>query len=138
MSEVKKKRELTEMQQKFLEALGGEAKGKIREAMRIAGYSENVKTSDVVNSLVDEIKLVAERLMAMNTVKAVHGILDTIDRPDKIGAATALAAAKELLDRVGIVKKEQQQTQIKAGTVYILPAKNSPAQISLDTESDPE
>ena len=35
------KRNLTDMQEKFLDVLFGEAKGNPREAARLAGYSEN-------------------------------------------------------------------------------------------------
>ena len=35
------KRNLTDMQEKFLDVLFGEARGNPREAARLAGYSEN-------------------------------------------------------------------------------------------------
>jgi len=38
------KRNLTDMQEKFLDVLFGEAKGNPREAARIAGYSDNRPT----------------------------------------------------------------------------------------------
>ena len=50
-----KKKILTEKQELFLEFLCGEAKGDIRSAMNLAGYSENTKVSEVVSSLKDEI-----------------------------------------------------------------------------------
>ena len=42
-------KELTEKQAAFLEALLGEARGNIRAAMDIAGYSKMTKTSEVVS-----------------------------------------------------------------------------------------
>ena len=37
------KKELTKMQEAFLEALCGDARGNIREAMSAAGYSHNTR-----------------------------------------------------------------------------------------------
>ena len=52
MTEEKK---YTAMQEAFLEALCGEARGNIREAMNMAGYSVNTRVSEVVGPLRDEI-----------------------------------------------------------------------------------
>ena len=52
---VEETKKLTDKQEAFLEALCGEAKGNIRGAMNIAGYSENTKVSEIVSSLKDEI-----------------------------------------------------------------------------------
>ena len=49
------KKELTKMQEAFLEALCGSARGNIREAMDIAGYSTNTRINEVVGPLRDEI-----------------------------------------------------------------------------------
>ena len=48
-------KEITDKQAAFLEALLGEARGNIRAAMDIAGYSKMTKTSEVVSSLREEI-----------------------------------------------------------------------------------
>ena len=42
-------KEITDKQSDFLEALLGEARGNIRAAMDIAGYSKMTKTSEVVS-----------------------------------------------------------------------------------------
>jgi len=49
------KKELTEMQQAFLEALLGPARGDIRAAMTAAGYSSNTRVSEVAGPLKEEI-----------------------------------------------------------------------------------
>ena len=46
---------LTPKQEDFLEALLGEARGNIRAAMDMAGYSKRTKTSEVVGPLKEEI-----------------------------------------------------------------------------------
>ena len=118
------KRVLTPMQQAFLDALAGEAKGDIRAAMRMAGYSDNVQFRDVVKPLAAEIEELARDILARNSVKAVVSMVDTLDQPMRPGGMNALAVAKELLDRVGVVKKDVQSTTIQADTLYILPPKD--------------
>ena len=46
---------LTPKQEDFLEALLGEARGNIRAAMDMAGYSKSTKTTEVVGPLKAEI-----------------------------------------------------------------------------------
>ena len=45
------KRNLTDMQEKFLDVLFGEAQGNPREAARIAGYSDHSYTADHLSGL---------------------------------------------------------------------------------------
>ena len=40
-----------------------------------------------------------------------------------MGAKNAIAAAKEVLDRTGLVKKEQVEVETKGGGMFILPPK---------------
>ena len=51
----------TEKQEDFLEALLGEARGNIRVAMDITGYSKITKTAKVVGPLKEEIKELSKR-----------------------------------------------------------------------------
>ena len=73
-----KKKILTEKQELFLEFLCGEAKGNIRSAMNLAGYSENTKVSEVVSSLKDEIVDRSSLLLAMNAPKATFSMIDIL------------------------------------------------------------
>jgi hypothetical protein len=124
-SNKKQLKTYTDMQKTFLEHLGGEAGGDIRKAMRLAGYSENTQIREVVIPLRQEIIDLAENLLALNSVKAVMGLGDVIDNPGQMGAGNIVSAAKEILDRVGVSKKQEGVTQIKADNVFILPAKES-------------
>jgi hypothetical protein len=56
----------TDKQATFLEVLLGEARGNIRAAMDIAGYSRMTKTSEVVGPLREEITDRAGLMLAMN------------------------------------------------------------------------
>lgn len=98
-------KELTEKQAAFLEALLGEARGHIRAAMDIAGYSRTTKTAEVVGPLKEEITERAGMMLAMNAPKAAFGIVDVLDDPSAMGARNAISAAREVLDRTGLVKK---------------------------------
>ena len=98
---------LTHKQEDFLEALLGEARGNIRAAMDIAGYSRTTKTAEVGGPLKEEITERAGMMLAMNAPEAAFGIVDVLDDPSALGARNAISAAREILDRTGLVKKEQ-------------------------------
>ena len=119
-----KKRELTERQQKFLEVLFDQANGDVVQAKVLAGYSENSSTTDIVNSLKKEIMEVTESFMARNAPKAAVAMVSGVDDPTQLGIRDKLAASKELLDRVGLIKTEKVQVEASGG-VMLLPPKKS-------------
>ena len=113
-------KEITDKQAAFLEALLGEARGKIRAAMDIAGYSKMTKTSEVLSSLREEITERAGLMLAMNAPKAAFGIIEVLDDPCLLGARNAISATLEVLDRTSLVKKEQVEVIGQIGGVFIL------------------
>ena len=117
------KKEYTEKQQAFLDALMGEARGNIRKAMDIAGYSKGTKASEVTGPLKEEIIEQASMMLAMNAPKAAHGLLGVLDDPTALGARNAINAAREVLDRTGLVKKEKVEVTNNGGGMFILPPK---------------
>lgn len=114
---------LTEKQHIFLEALCGEAKGNFRQAMRIAGYSDNTALHEVAGSLKEEIIERASMILALNAPKAAMGMVEVIDDPTSLGARNMVAAAREVLDRTGLIKKEQIEVKSQEGGLFILPPK---------------
>lgn len=116
---------LTEKQEAFLEALLGEARGDIRRAMDLAGYSDNTKVKEVVGPLKEEITERAAMMLAMNAPKAAFGMVSVLDDPTALGARNQINAAKEILDRTGLVKKEQVEVKATGGGMFILPPKNN-------------
>ena len=116
---------LTDKQSAFLEALLGEARGNIRAAMDIAGYSKTTATTEVVGPLKEEITERAGMMLAINAPKAAFGIIDVLDDPSALGARNAISAAREVLDRTGLVKKEQVKVSGNAGGIFILPPKTA-------------
>lgn len=115
-------KQLTEKQAKFLEVLFEEARGSAVRAKELAGYSDNTPTSEVVSSLKEEIMDRTQLYMARNAPLAAMSIVDGMIDPTELGLRDKLNAAKDLLDRVGLVKTEKVQVEATNG-LMILPPK---------------
>jgi len=117
------KKELTEQQRKFLEVLfSDEAKGNLSKAKVLAGYSPDYPTRQLTNSLKDEIIEATRLHIAMNAPRAVMAVIGGIEDPTELGIKEKLNAAKDLLDRAGLVKTEKVEVNASGG-LMILPAK---------------
>ena len=118
--------ELTEKQKVFLSALFGEANGEPRAAAEIAGYAPT-SYPKVVQGLKDQIIERAETVLAAHSPKAALSIANAIDDDGSIpGASIRMEAAKQILDRVGVIKKEKIDINAKvAHGIFILPAKEA-------------
>ena len=117
-------RVLTDNQTKFLEVLFDEAGGNHALAKKLAGYSPTYNTREVVNSLKDEILDATQSYMASNAPKAAMSIVGGLYEPTELGIRDKLSAAKELLDRTGLVKTEKLQVEAKGG-VMLMPVKKT-------------
>ena len=120
------KRSLTESQEKFLDALFGEARGNPKKAGELAGYSEH-SYPKVLRNLKQEIVSRAENYLAVHSAKAASKMADMLDEDGTTPHANIrMEAAKQILDRVGIVKKDQIDINMKAmHGIFILPAKDN-------------
>ena len=119
------KKILTDMQKLFLEVLmTPECKGNIRLAMQDAGYADTTSITSVVAPLQKEINEKASLMLAMNAPKAAWGLSDVLDKPEAMGARNSIAAAAQILDRTGLVKKEQIDVNNTGGAMFILPPKS--------------
>ena len=114
-------RELTEKQQKFLHVLFDEAGGDVLSAKKLAGYSDTYSTTDVVNSLKEEILESTQSFMARNAPKAAMAMVGGLYDPTELGIRDKMSAAKELLDRTGLVKTEKVQVEAKGGVMLMPP-----------------
>ena len=112
---------MTEQQEKFLNALFGEAQGNFREAMNIAGYAQTEYPARLIRSLKAEIIERAEYMLAANAPKAVLSMSGILDDPSALGNKDRLAAAKEILDRAGIVKPEKVEHKTNGAAIVFLP-----------------
>ena len=115
-------RKLTDKQQKFLDVLFDEAGGSVVEAKRLAGYSENNSTTEIVKSLKEEILESTQLFMARNSPRAAMSLVDGMVEPTQLGLREKLVAAKDLLDRVGLAKTDKIQVEAPNG-LMILPPK---------------
>jgi len=131
----KDKKELTEKQKKFLDALVGEAQGNHRKAMEIAGYSPNTTITDVVKNIKEEVIERASMVLALNAPAAAFGVVNVLNDPTTMGARNAISAAKEIMDRTGLIKKEQVEVKATDGGLFVLPPKGSTEYDNKPTEN---
>jgi|TARA_R110000737_G_scaffold180989_2_gene204717 hypothetical protein len=124
--EKKETTELTEKQKTFLSVLFGEAQGDPRTAAEIAGYAPT-SYPKVVQGLKNQIIERAETVLAAHSPKAALSIANAIDDDGSMpGASIRMEAAKQILDRVGIIKREKIDIDAKiAHGIFILPAKEA-------------
>jgi|TARA_R100001443_G_scaffold28067_1_gene41193 hypothetical protein len=122
----KQSKELSDKQKTFLSTLFGEAQGDPKAAAELAGYSPT-SYPKVVQGLKDEILERAESVLAAHSPKAAISMANAIDDDGSIpGANIRMEAAKQVLDRVGLVKKEKIDINAKvAHGIFILPPKEA-------------
>ena len=115
---------LTDKQKKFLEVLFTQAGGDYLQAKRLAGYSENTATSEVVSGLKDEIMEKTEEFIGISSAKAAYTMFDVMVNPNELGNRERTVAAKDLLDRAGFKPKEKVEVSAP-NPLFILPAKEN-------------
>jgi hypothetical protein len=118
------KKELTEQQKKFLEVLFAEAGGDPVRAKLLAGYSQGYSTKMLMAGLKEEVLEATKLYIAMNAPKAAMAVIGGIDDPTQLGIKEKLNAAKDLLDRAGLIKTEKIEVS-GGGGVMLLPAKDN-------------
>jgi len=114
-------RELIERQQKFLEVLFEDAGGDVVAAKKLAGYSDNTPTTAIVKGLKEEILDATQMYMARNAPKAAMAMVGGLFDPTELGIRDKMSAAKELLDRTGLVKTEKMQVEASGGVMLMPP-----------------
>lgn len=114
---------LTDQQKLFLEVLFDQAGGDVVKAKKLAGYSDTYPTSQVVKTLEDEIVAATKQYLSRNGPKAAIGLVGVLDNPLDLGVKEKLAAAKDILDRIGVSKTEK--IDVASNGIFILPSKKS-------------
>ena len=114
-------RELNERQQKFLEVLFEDAGGDVVAAKKLAGYSDNTPATAIVKGLKEEILEATQMYMARNAPKAAMAMVGGLFDPTELGIRDKMSAAKELLDRTGLVKTEKMQVEASGGVMLMPP-----------------
>ena len=115
-------RKLTERQQKFIDSLFAEANGNIKDAKIIAGYSPTTNNQEIINALKEEILEATQMFMASNAPKAAMAMGNALIDPTELGIRDKMTAAKDLLDRAGLIKTEKVNVE-SSGGLFVLPAK---------------
>ena len=116
-------RQYTENQVKFLDVLFDEAGGDVATAKKLAGYADGTSTTVVVKSLKEEILDATQQYMARNAPKAAVAMAGALLDPTELGLRDKMSAAKELLDRTGLVKTEKLQVEASGGVMLMPPKK---------------
>jgi len=62
-------------------------------------------------------------MVAMNAPRAAAGLTSVITDPSALGARNIVSAAREILDRSGVIKSEQIEVKGPENAVFILPPK---------------
>ena len=114
-------KQLTEMQQKFLEVLFDEAGGDVVAAKKLAGYSDNTPTRLIVDALKDEITEATRTYFSRIAPKAAMAMTQALYDPTELGLRDKMSAAKDLLDRAGLGKTEKVNVTSSGGVFYLPP-----------------
>ena len=120
-------RTLTDKQQTFLNVLFEEAKGDPVKAKKLAGYSDAVSSTSVVNSLTDEIADLTKKFIAQSSTKAAYTMFSVMADPTDLGVKEKMMAAKDILDRAGFTKTDKVEVK-STEPLFILPSKDSDAE----------
>jgi len=124
LAQKSKKKELTEMQQTFLDKVV-DTGGDLKLAAELAGYKGN--HYQVINSLKDELVDLAQNLLAHHAPKAAFKMVEVMDSDRPVPQANVrLQAAQQILDRVGVSKTEKMSVDHNvSGGLFILPTKET-------------
>ena len=114
-------RQLTEKQQILLNVLFEEAAGDIVQAKKLAGYADSSSTMEIVKGIKEEILEATQMYMARNAPKAAIAMTHALYDPTELGIRDKMSAAKELLDRTGLVKTEKVQVEASGGVMLMPP-----------------
>ena len=114
-------RQLTAKQQVFINVLFDEAAGNVTLAKKIAGYADTTSTSEIVKGLKEEILDATQLFMARNAPQAAVAMAGALMDPTELGIRDKMSAAKDLLDRTGLVKTEKMQGEASGGLMLMPP-----------------
>lgn len=115
-------KKLTEKQQKFLDVLFEEAKGDVNKAKIMAGYSAHTPSHSVLKPLYEEVEELTRKFLSRTSAQAAYGLYEILTNPTALGNKEKLSAAKEILDRTGIIKAETLKVESES-PIFILPSK---------------
>lgn len=136
-AEKKRSRPYTAKQKKFLLLYAKNEFKDVRECAAKAGYKMDYWT--LVQSLKEDIKEIAESVLIGAAPAAAHVVADVLSSDKPLPNTQAkLQAAREVLDRAGVVKPDKHEYEHNiAGGLFLLPVKHVPVDIEAE-EADYE
>lgn len=116
---------LTDTDKRFLDALfSKEAYFDYEKAKVLAGYPDTTPISQILDKLADPIKERTYKFMTLNAPKGAITLIEALNA-DRPVSKEQFKAAIEVLDRAGIVKREQVDiTHNAPNAVIMLPPKD--------------
>ena len=118
-----KDRNLTELQSNLLRNFMDNGYDPIKAGLD-AGYSNKASVSNAIRALRNELLEITNAELMMHAPKAAQKIVGMLDGGVIPQAQTKLMAAKEILDRVGVVKIDKSEVKVDAPQgIFILPQK---------------
>lgn len=122
-------KELTDKEKEFLRVLFTEARGDLQTAKKIAGYGRTVPVSKIVSRLKEEIVEECKLYLATAAPQALVALQEIVQSEMPVpDARNRIAAAKEILDRAGYVKPDnnaKNRTEDASRVIVMLPPKNN-------------
>lgn len=112
---------LTEQEELFITAMI-ETKGNARVSASKAGYSENYGFS-LARKFHENIIKAAKEVLALHSIQSAYTLTDALD-PENPVHRDRLEAAKQILDRIGIVKEEKIEVKTTLPGIMFLPEKD--------------
>jgi hypothetical protein len=116
-------KQLSEQQQAFIDALM-ENGGIVTDAAKTAGYSK-ARGYALVRELKEDIIEAAEYILAMHAPRAANTLTQGLGGGEHTPTPTAVDCAKQVLDRVGLVKKDKVEISGPAQAIFFLPPKDN-------------
>jgi len=98
---------ITDKRQAFIDFLFGAAEGDPAKARDMAEYSPNTKPSNIMAEIQNAIIERAKMELTLHSPKAVTKLVNMLDGDLDPMTKERLMVIKEVLDRAGLIKKEQ-------------------------------
>ena len=123
-AEKKRGKEYTPKQKKFLQLYAKNNFSDVKLCAEKAGYKQHYW--GLIASLKDDIKEIAESVLLGAAPEAAFAVVDIMNADKPVAnAQSKLQAAKEVLDRSGVVKPEKHEHQHEvSGGIFLLPVKH--------------
>ena len=106
-------RQLTENQQNFLEVLFDQAAGDVVLAKKLSGYSDNTPTRIILDA--------TRSYFARTAPRAAFALGNAVNDPTELGIKEKMIAAKDVLDRAGLIKTDKVDIQASSSVFYLPP-----------------